>query len=288
MNFGEALEALKAGKKITRLGWNGGAKVIIPRIPQRPQDIDGRCVYDEPRDLTFVKLSTGKIAIADGCMYEKLSPLKWCEDAGGYAYRTDYSNGKTHKKTLKMHNFLFGELPEGYVLDHINGDRLDNRLCNLRIATPVQNVANTGKKTKGTSKYKGVSWDSSRSKWISSIQYDSKTHHIGRFDDEEECARAYDKKAKELYGEFAKLNFPNMLDGCMYLYLVEGRKIPVDQWAIRDSASAPTEREYEQGYVEILPHIDMYTVDRSGRRARLSGWLASQTDMLSEDWEVVE
>lgn len=74
----------------------------------------------------------------------------------------------------------------------------------------------------------------------------------------------------------------------MYVYLVEGRKIPVDRWVNRDPASAPTEQEIRQGYVEILPHIDMYTTNSTGRRARLSGWLASQTDMLSEDWEVVE
>ena len=74
----------------------------------------------------------------------------------------------------------------------------------------------------------------------------------------------------------------------MYVYFVEGRKVPIEQWAIRDPASAPTEQEIEQGYVELLPHIDMYTVNSQGRRARLSGWLASQTDMISEDWVIIE
>lgn len=74
----------------------------------------------------------------------------------------------------------------------------------------------------------------------------------------------------------------------MYVYYVEGRKVPIEQWAVRDPASAPTEEERQNRYVEILPHIDMYTVNRNGRRARLSGWLASQTDMLADDWFVVE
>lgn len=74
----------------------------------------------------------------------------------------------------------------------------------------------------------------------------------------------------------------------MYIYMVDGRKIPVDQWVDRTGAQTATPKEIEQGYVDILPHIDMYTTNSSGRKARLCGWLASQTDMLSEDWEVVE
>lgn len=74
----------------------------------------------------------------------------------------------------------------------------------------------------------------------------------------------------------------------MYLYLVDGRKVPTDQWVTRTDAQAPTEKEIEQGYVELLPHIDMYTTNSEGRRARLCGWLASQTDMLSDDWIVVD
>jgi len=74
----------------------------------------------------------------------------------------------------------------------------------------------------------------------------------------------------------------------MYVYLVEGRRIPVEQWVDRTDAQAPTEREIEQGYVEILPHIDMYTTNSADRKARLCGWLASQTDMISEDWVIIE
>ena len=73
----------------------------------------------------------------------------------------------------------------------------------------------------------------------------------------------------------------------MYLYLCEGQKVPIDKWQTRAPSQEPTEHEIAQGYVEILPHIDMYTVNSVGRRARLCGWLASQTDMLSDDWEIV-
>jgi hypothetical protein len=74
----------------------------------------------------------------------------------------------------------------------------------------------------------------------------------------------------------------------MYLYLTEGYVVPIEDWWTKSPAQEPTDLEKDRGAVEILPHIDMYTVNSSGRRARLCGWLASQTDMLSEDWEVVE
>ena len=73
----------------------------------------------------------------------------------------------------------------------------------------------------------------------------------------------------------------------MYLYLVKGRKIPAKDWEDRTEAQALTDHERLTGEVELLPHIDMYTVNRDGRRARLCGWLASQTDMLGDDWEIV-
>lgn len=74
----------------------------------------------------------------------------------------------------------------------------------------------------------------------------------------------------------------------MYLYLTDGRTIPSKDWIERTPAQELTDHEKITGDVEILPHIDMYTVNRDGRRARLCGWMASQTDMLSDDWEIVD
>ena len=135
LDFSKALTYLKAGQKLTRTGWNGNKKPpIITDFPQyTPEE---RMEYVESLDLVYIKLSTGEIAVCSGCDYEKLSiQEKWSQDTHGYPYFTDYSQGK---KTIKLHNYLIGEIPEGYVVDHINGNKLDNRRENLRIITKLR------------------------------------------------------------------------------------------------------------------------------------------------------
>lgn len=93
--------------------------------------------------------------------------------------------------------------------DHVNGIGLDNRRENLRPCNQSQNGGNSQKTKRNTvSSYKGVWFDPSRDKWESKIAFNRKTIHLGRFDSEEKAARAYDDKAQELFGEFARLNFP--------------------------------------------------------------------------------
>jgi hypothetical protein len=97
---------------------------------------------------------------------------------------------------------------EGQV-DHISRDGLDNRKCNLRKATHTQNQINSIS-NRGTSKYKGVSWDKSRSKWVGKLG-NGPDHFLGRFDSEEDAARAYDRAVIQKYGEFARPNFPEVI-----------------------------------------------------------------------------
>lgn len=110
--------------------------------------------------------------------------------------------------TVYMHRLVLGIHGELEV-DHKNGDTLDNRRSNLRIATVSQNRMNR-KKFEGyySSPYKGVSFK--RGKWRAQITLDKKVIHIGTFETELEAAKAYNDKALELHGEFAKLNdLPN-------------------------------------------------------------------------------
>lgn len=124
-----------------------------------------------------------------------------------YSYRSIRKNGK--KYTIHMHRVILARklecdelLPTEFV-DHINGNGLDNRRENLRLATHQQNLANQKLAKHNTSGYKGVSWNWRAKKWVARIQVNRKNLYLGSFDTPEQAHEAYCKKAIELYGEFA-------------------------------------------------------------------------------------
>lgn len=154
-----------------------------------------------------IPLTRGKIAIIDDEDYPLVSKYKW------HAWHYQKGNSPwyaihsvNHKVQIKMHRLILG-LKKGEFCDHINGDGLDNHRCNLRIVTHHQNMMNQKKPSGGTSKYKGVHRRKDVNRWASSINFNGKCYYLGHFIDEVEAAKAYDKKAKELFGEYAKLNF---------------------------------------------------------------------------------
>lgn len=97
---------------------------------------------------------------------------------------------------------------DGKLVDHINGNPLDNRKQNLRVTTSSGNNKNARKRKNALGKYKGVHFSSRENKYKAQIQCDGTKYNLGTFVDELSAAKAYDRKAKELFGEFAKLNFP--------------------------------------------------------------------------------
>ena len=94
-----------------------------------------------------------------------------------------------------------GYLPK--TIDHINGDKLDNRIENLRAATVGQNQHNRKTNANNTSGYKGVSWNKGCNKWLSQIKLEGKRIHLGYFDNLEEAAEVVRKAREELHGDFA-------------------------------------------------------------------------------------
>jgi len=120
-----------------------------------------------------------------------------------------YRHGKFNRKDFTLHRVAFllqnGEWPKECV-DHINGDKLDNRWSNLREASRAQNTWNSRGYSK-TSPYIGVSWNTRARIYIASICKDGKYFYIGRSKDPEALARKRDQLAKQFFGDYARLNF---------------------------------------------------------------------------------
>ncbi|NIO86130.1 MAG: hypothetical protein GTN53_36705 [Candidatus Aminicenantes bacterium] len=96
--------------------------------------------------------------------------------------------------------------PKGVLVDHIDRNGLYNRKRNLRQCSRRQNSYNRRGNSRGSSQYKGVFWHKVGRKWEARITYKGNTNYLGLYENERDAARAYDEKAKELYGEYAYLN----------------------------------------------------------------------------------
>jgi hypothetical protein len=105
-------------------------------------------------------------------------------------------------RRIYMHKFISGLSP----VDHVNGDRLDNRRENIRSCTHGQNVQNQRGHSNRRSRFKGVCWYGGKKKWGAEIQADRRVYKLGYFADEAEAARAYNSAASRLHGLFARLN----------------------------------------------------------------------------------
>jgi len=127
----------------------------------------------------------------------KVDGVLWSQTTTGYAY---------NDKRGKLHKVIMPSLEQKEDIDHINGIKTDNRKENLRPCTHAQNSMNKHGNRRNKSGYKGVHWDRDHKKWRASIGYKRKCIKLGYYKDAKDAARAYNDKAKELFGEFAHLN----------------------------------------------------------------------------------
>jgi len=151
--------------------------------------------------MAEIKLKSGEICLIDDEDFNRISEFKWYLTKGKYA--RGYIKGD---KMRFMHRFILSISDPKIMIDHKNRNGLDNRKENLRICTSKQNHSNV-EKYKGTSKYKGVSWDKKSNKWKASLTTDNKSRHLGFFVDEVEAAKAYDSAAIEIFKEYSCINF---------------------------------------------------------------------------------
>jgi HNH endonuclease len=148
--------------------------------------------------MKTIQLTKGKSTLVDDDTFEYLNKWKW-------HYNSRYAERTEDNKHVRMHRLLIGA-ETGEIVDHINGDPLDNRRSNLRLVTVSQNSMNMRKHT-GKSVYKGVSKQGEF--WRTQIWSDNERVFSTLTKNERWAGMIYDLNAPALFGEFARLNFPN-------------------------------------------------------------------------------
>lgn len=130
---------------------------------------------------------------------------KWYLSKNGYpkGYQT-YGQKKKRTRKAKLHRLVMGRVDKGMVVDHIDTNRLNNTLQNLRVCTPKQNSYNRSKNK--NRKYKGT-YKGRKNTWTARATKDGTTHEIKDIETEEEAARMYDIMAEELFGKYCNKNF---------------------------------------------------------------------------------
>jgi hypothetical protein len=155
-----------------------------------------------------IPLTRGLVTLVDDADFVHLSAYTWCALRG--APRPSYAQtcfpvsepGRRQRKVY-LHRLLLDAKP-GQMVDHIDGDPLNNQRANLRIVTPLQNSWNLPRHRDNTSGYKGVSRRKTR--WVAQITSHGKVKRLGGFADPRDAARMYDFWADFLFGEYARLN----------------------------------------------------------------------------------
>jgi hypothetical protein len=159
-------------------------------------------------DIAFVTLTRGCHAVIDAEDAPKVAQYNWCAFPRGhlmYARACIQVNGKP--RALFLHQLVMGKC-YGLDVDHIDGDPLNNRRSNLRLATRAQNICNSRKRRRAklSSVYKGVAFLHKNQRWWSRIRVEDRDRSLGCYATPEDAARAYDAAADHYFGEFAKTN----------------------------------------------------------------------------------
>jgi hypothetical protein len=155
----------------------------------------------------LIPLTKGHFAIVDACEYGALSQFRWHAQVKSntvYA-RRDIRISKTNTLAIFMHHDVVGK-PQGLLVDHINGNGLDNRRSNLRLCSFTKNMQNRRSVRNSRSRFKGAYWHKNKKTWTSVITCYGKRHDLGDFASEANAAQAYNFAAHIYMGEFARSN----------------------------------------------------------------------------------
>lgn len=162
--------------------------------------------------ISKVPLGRGKYAIIDAEDKCLTSKYKWSYNRNNYA-TASIRKGVNDYSTVYMHRLICGlKRGDGLIVDHINGNGLDNRKSNLRICSKTQNQQNQKPRHTAISKYKGVGFYKRDLKWRARVIHNKKDIELGKFDNEISAALAYDEAAEKYHKEFAWLNRNNFVE----------------------------------------------------------------------------
>jgi hypothetical protein len=159
--------------------------------------------------MKTIQLTQGQVAAVDDDLFEELNKHKWYAAREGKTFYAQRGVGpRASRKTLSMHREVFrlrGELIP-ITVDHVDRDGVNNVRSNLRAATKGEQAFNRGRQNNNSSGFIGVSWASRESKWRATISLKGARYSLGYFHAPQDAAKAYNRAATELHGEYAVLN----------------------------------------------------------------------------------
>lgn len=190
------------------------------------------------RGVVEIPLTKRYVSLIDEDDAERVLQYKWHARETGSMGRTVYA---ASARAGLLHRFIL-DAPHGLVVDHRNGNGLDNRKANLRLATQHENKANVGLRRDNTSGYRGVFLKRATGRWMVSINIgaDKLRKIVGPFPDRITAAHAYDDLARQYHGEFARLNFPR-----------DGEASAREGWAPNESVA-----KCSNGLLHENPYVD--------------------------------
>lgn len=150
--------------------------------------------YEINGEVTTVYDSKGRAFLIDTNMIDYVGLKRWSVEPG---------KNRVRSSNIALHRYLLGEEHES--IDHINRNRLDNRLCNLRPCTVLENNRNRGACKSNKTGFKGVCFEKSKGKYKATIGVNYKKIHIGYFETAEEASEAYKEKSAELFGDYSPM-----------------------------------------------------------------------------------
>jgi len=171
---------------------------IVGRLGMPMSDID------DVAHIPLVGEFSRMVAVVDRQDKERVLSKIWHGQSSGYS---TYAISSSCGELIGMHRFVLGITSDAPMVDHRNGDGLDNRRSNLRLCTASQNMMNRRKlDASASSKFKGVWLDAKSGKWVAQIGRDGDRIRLGTFDDEIRAALQYDRAARLMFGSFARTN----------------------------------------------------------------------------------